>query len=158
MKNHFATFSLPVTFEIDLMALESQYLDFQKKFHPDSANSSDIENSIAINEAYKILSDPLRRAAHILQLNNIDIENDSTAPKVDMKTLTEVLELQEQIAEISSEEISSLQKEVRNKIKLILKEVTDNLAEKNFPLAAQILIKAKYFDKVLQDLKLKKQQ
>ncbi len=156
MKNHFDIFSLPTAFEINLDELEKKYLEFQRNFHPDNFSGADIEKSIAINEAYEILKNDLRRASHILQLNNIDLENDSTAPKVDSATLYEVLELREQIFTNNATEIGNLKKDLSEKIKYLINETAKKLQNKEFGAASQILIKAKYFDKTLQDLKRKK--
>ena len=73
MKNFFELFALKLNFEIDEIELEKKYLDFQKQFHPDISSSADIEKSIAINEAYKTLSDDFLRACYLLALKNIDI-------------------------------------------------------------------------------------
>ena len=154
MKNFFDLFSLPTDFSIDLDTLEKKYFEFQKKFHPDkygdkSGDKSDeIEQSIAINEAYEVLSNPLKRAAHILRLNGLDVENDVVAPKVDQATLLEVFEMRES-GDLSAKDLSQ-------KIKSLLEEFSQNLENKNFAWAAQILIRAKYFEKTLQDLKVKK--
>lgn len=143
MKNHFTTFSLSVIFSVDLDTLEKKYFEFQKKFHPDK--SDEIEQSIRINEAYEILKNPLKRAAHILQLNDIDVENDEIAPKVDQTTLLEVFEIRE-FGNLSEKKLSQ-------KIKFLLEEIAQNFENKNFVAAAQILIRAKYFEKILKDLK-----
>lgn len=149
MKNHFETFSLPVTFPIDLDELERKYFEFQKQFHPDkmssNATAADIEKSIAINEAYEVLKKPLSRASHILQLNGIDLENDSAAPKVDQATLLEIFEMRE------SGDFSK--KFLLTKIKSLIQEVSQDLKNEDFKAASQVLIKAKYFEKTLQDLK-----
>lgn len=154
MKNFFDLFSLPTNFSIDLDTLEKKYFEFQKKFHPDKFNdksgdkSDEIEQSIAINEAYEVLSNPLKRAAHILRLNGLDVENDVMAPKVDQATLLEVFEMRES-GDLSAKDLSQ-------KIKSLLEDFSQNLGNKNFASAAQILIRAKYFEKTLQDLKVKK--
>ncbi|MDX2082774.1 MAG: Fe-S protein assembly co-chaperone HscB [Rickettsiales bacterium] len=155
MKNYFAQFSFPIDFTVDEIELEKKYLEFQKQFHPDSASTRDIEQSIAINQAYQILKNPITRASHILQLNGIDLEDDSKALKPDLATLEEILELQEKVAEIKADEIAILQKNLKNKIEFLLQEVRAKLENKDFTKAAQILIKAKYFDKTLRDLKAK---
>ncbi len=155
IKNYFENFSFNVDFNIDLEELENKYLEFQKQFHPDNS-SSDVEKSISINEAYKVLKNPLQRASHILQLNGIDLENDSKAPKPDMETLEEILELQEKVAEITLEEKDSLKKYLISEIKSLLEKTAKALENKDFTKAAQILIRAKYFDKTLRDLKIRK--
>jgi molecular chaperone HscB len=153
MKNFFEIFKIPQKFEIDLEQLEQKYFQFQKQFHPDSASFSDIEKSIEINKAYKILSNSIARASYILQLNKIDIENDSCAPKPDLATLEEILELQEMVAEISANQAQNLRKNLQQRIKILLQEVAKKLENKEFEAAAQVLIKTKYFDKTLRDLK-----
>lgn len=155
MKNHFKIFSLPPVFEIDLDALEKKYLESQKQFHPDNASTSDIEQSIAVNEAYSVLKNPIARASHILQLQNIDLENDSAAPKADLATLQEIMELQEMVEEMEISEIENLRKEINQRIKLLLIETADQLENQDFKTAAQTLMKTKYFDKTLRDLKAK---
>lgn len=155
IKNYFENFSFNVDFNIDLEELENKYLEFQKQFHPDNS-SSDVEKSISINEAYKVLKNPLQRASHILQLNGIDLENDSKAPKPDIETLEEILELQEKVAEITLEEKDSLKKYLISEIKSLLEKTAKALENKDFTKAAQILIRAKYFDKTLRDLKIRK--
>lgn len=156
MQNHFEIFALPVSFVINLDDLEAKYLEFQKAFHPDNSSTADIEKSIAVNEAYNVLKNNLRRASHILQLHGIDLENDSTAPKVDSTTLMEVLEIREKIFESNFDEIEILKKDLNKKIKSLIEETAINIENKDFNTASQILIKAKYFDKTLQDLKRKK--
>lgn len=156
MKNFFEIFALPQSFTLDLDDLEKKYLAFQQQFHPDNSSSADIEQSILVNEAYKILSAPISRASYILLLNGVDLENDSAAPKVDQTTLLEILELQEGLAEMDASAAENLKKELSAKIKSLLADVALELENKAFSKAAQILIKAKYFDKTLKDLKAKK--
>lgn len=156
MKNFFTIFGFPVHFSLHHDDLEAKYLEFQKQFHPDSASTADIERSIEVNEAYKVLANPISRASHILQLNGIDLEEDSKSPKASQATLLEILELQEKVAEITSQEIHDLQKILSEKEKSLLVEVAQKLETKDFAAASQILIRAKYFDKTLRDLKAKK--
>jgi molecular chaperone HscB len=155
MKNYFDIFLLSPKAEIDLEYLEKKYLTFQQQFHPDNSSTADIEKSILVNEAYEVLKNPLRRATHILQLNGIDIENDSTAPKVDSKTLLEILEIREKISESSFDEIEMLKKDLNSKIKSLLNDAALKLDIQDFTTATQIVIRAKYFDKTLKDLKKK---
>lgn len=157
MKNYFEAFSLPTDFSIDEIALEKKYLELQKQFHPDKSSSGDISKSMEINEAYKILSDDFLRISHLLQLKNIDILNDERAVKVDFSTLEEQLELQEKIFEISDkEEIEKLQKELRAKFKQLISQAADIYKSGDFKGSAQVLIKAKYLKKSLEDLKIRK--
>jgi molecular chaperone HscB len=159
MKNYFEIFSLPQIFLLDLTELEKKYLSFQKQFHPDSSSASDISKSIEINEGYKILSDDFLRAAHLLELKNIDILHDEKAIKVDQTTLIEVLELQEKISEISDKnEIEDLRKKLNLELKALISFSMKRLESNEINASAQLLIKAKYFKKSLEDLKIRKQK
>ena len=153
MQNFFELFLLSTKFSLDLDALEEKYFAFQKQFHPDSAGVAEIENSILVNEAYQVLQNPLRRAAHILQLNGIDVEKDGGAVKPDMATLGEVLEIQEKILDSSPQEILEIKKYLQSEIKSLLENIASKLDNKDFASAAQFLIRTKYFDKILQDLR-----
>jgi len=102
----------------------------QHEFHPDKSSLADIEKSIAVNEGYEILRNPLRRAAHILQLHGIDVEKDGNALKPDMATLEEVMEIQEKakaIEESDSAGLDLLQTVIRSAV-----EGASDLADEDF--------------------------
>ena len=158
MKNYFKIFNLPTCFEIDLAELEKNYLYLQQQYHPDQniSNLESIENSILINQAYNILVDDLKRSIHLLQIVGIDIENDDNHIKPDISILQYILDLQEQVSQIKDlQEIIIFKKNLKNDVDLIIKEFCQLYANKNFDTATQILIKAKYLTKTIQDLKLK---
>jgi len=159
MKNYFQIFALEEKFSIDLVDLEKKYLEFQNQFHPDKSSSNDIEQSIQINESYKILADDFLRACYLLSLKGIDIRNDELAIRPDMATLEQVLELQEIIAEITDKsEIEGLRKKLNSEIKELITESMTLLEICEIKHSAQILVKAKYLKKSLEDLKTRKQK
>jgi len=154
MKNYFEIFSLPQSFFIDETLLEKKYLEFQNQFHPDKSSSADISKSIEVNEGYKILSDDFLRACYILQLKGIDILHDEKAVKVDFATLEEQLELQEKISEMTDKnEMESLRKDLNSKVKALISQSMEAQADEH---SAQLLVKAKYLKKSLEDLKIRK--
>ena len=154
MKNYFELFNLAPKFTIDLNEIEKKYHQFQNEFHPDKADFNSIEQSILINEAYKILSDDFLRASHLLQLKNIDIENDENHIKPDISTLQEILDLQEKIFEINNlNEILVLKNNLNSQIKKLIDDFQNAFEANKFNEASQFLIKAKYLKKSLIDLK-----
>jgi len=159
MINYFKIFSLKEEFAIDLSELEEKYLKLQSQFHPDKSSVAEIEKSMLINEAYKILCDDFLRACHILSLNDIDLINDEKAVRVDMATLEEILKLQEKIAEISNlDEITKLQSGINLEIKSLITKAVEYFTANDFKVAAQFLVKAKYLKKSLSDLKERKRK
>jgi len=153
MQNYFEIFHLNINEKIDLNDLENKYLNFQKQFHPDNASSSDIEKSILINDAYEVLKDPIKRYAYILKENGIDILDDSKAPKVDPQTLATIWDLQEKLLETSKEEKQQLKQELKVKINNFFDEIHEEIKNENYEKAAQDLIRTKYYNKILKDLR-----
>ncbi len=157
--NFFDLFSLPVKFEIDLVDLEQKYLQLQTKFHPDKSSLGDINRSIEINEANKTLSDNFLRACYILNLEGIDILNDENSVRLDFEMLEEVLELQEEIEQISEQnQVQILQNKINEKVTGLILTAVESLEQKLLNQAAKNLVEAKYLKKSLKDLNTRKQK
>lgn len=99
----FELFGLPVRWEVDLAALEKAYREAQKAVHPDRVAQGDakarleaMQKTSAINEAYKILKDPMRRAEELLRRRGIVISDDAKMPQ---DFLHEILDLREALEE-----------------------------------------------------------
>ncbi|KAF2480591.1 HSCB C-terminal oligomerization domain-containing protein [Neohortaea acidophila] len=94
-------------FTPNLRALRSEYLALQSKTHPDLAPQSQKRQaearSMRLNEAYKTLQDPLRRARYLLSLRGIDVE-DEAVQMGENELLMEVMEVREAVEEAESEE------------------------------------------------------
>jgi len=77
--NYFEMFGLRPAFRCDVAALDRAYRDLQSEVHPDRfAGGSDAEKRVAlqtsarVNEAYRALKDPVRRAQYLLSLHGVD--------------------------------------------------------------------------------------
>jgi molecular chaperone HscB len=66
--NYFEKLEIPVRYKIDVDSMVQTYLQKQSRFHPD-ANDSESEESAFLNKAYKVLSDPIARAEHFLEIH-----------------------------------------------------------------------------------------
>ncbi|MEO8385090.1 MAG: Fe-S protein assembly co-chaperone HscB [Betaproteobacteria bacterium] len=82
-KNHFEFFGLPLSYALDVQALERAYREVQREVHPDRfVTASDAEKRIAAqwatqaNEAYRTLKSPLNRGRYFLKLKGIDTEEE----------------------------------------------------------------------------------
>ena len=109
MNQHFTLFGLPETFQIDENALETRYRALAAGCHPDKfASASAFEQkqavmmAAAVNEAYRILKNPIDRAASLLMTQNIDAdapEHTAFAPEF----LMQQMEWRETLAEARGE-------------------------------------------------------
>jgi molecular chaperone HscB len=80
MSNHFELFGLEPAYALDGAALEQAYRDIQSKIHPDRfAHAGDAERRASmqwttrVNEAFRVLKDPVQRAKYLLELNGVDV-------------------------------------------------------------------------------------
>lgn len=95
-------------FVIDIRQLRREFLQLQAVAHPDR-HPPDMKlkaegTSARINEAYKVLQNPLLRAQYLLFLKGVNVAEDETAKVEDPELLMEVLETREEI-EAAQEEV-----------------------------------------------------
>lgn len=102
----FATFSLPRKLWIDLPALEAKFLELSWKLHPDkfanaSAGDRDValERSSELNDAYRVLRDPVARVEHLLAIEGERREGEKRQ-QAPPELLEEVFELNESLDEL----------------------------------------------------------
>lgn len=109
-RNFFDVFSIPATFQVDLDILTDRYRELQGQVHPDRvAGGTEQEKLQAIqatsflNEAYEVLRSPQRRAAYLLELRDIDVDqvDQSDLPP---SLLMEQIELREQLEGLPRDE------------------------------------------------------
>jgi molecular chaperone HscB len=84
--NYFTQFGLPRHLNIDTAALEKAFYSQSRKLHPDrfaSRPPSEQEAALAassrLNDAYRTLRDPIARTEYLLQLEGIQLEEQSRA-------------------------------------------------------------------------------
>lgn len=104
--DYFRLFGLPVSFDIDTAQLTSRFRDLQQTIHPDRfASASEQERRLSlqyatrVNEAYRILRDPLERARYLLELKGVAWEDEQSTLN-DPVFLMEQMELREALAEV----------------------------------------------------------
>lgn len=103
-------------FIVDTQQLKREFLKLQARAHPDrhtGANKAKAEGTSAlINEAYKTLQDPLRRAQYLLALRGIDVAEVERLKVEDPELLMEVLEVREAIEAAQEEkELEDMKKD-----------------------------------------------
>jgi molecular chaperone HscB len=103
LQNHFELFGLSPAFLLDKDALQTAYREIQSRVHPDRfAHAGDAERRASlqwttrVNEAYRVLQDPVQRAKHILELNGVDVGFE-TDTKMPTDFLLQQLEMREEL-------------------------------------------------------------
>ncbi len=101
---HFEVFGLTPSVELDLPALEAKYRALALATHPDRQAGADAKARVAaadktatLNDAFKVLKDPERRAFYLLKLHGVDLDREDAGAQKDMplEFLEEVLDRRE---------------------------------------------------------------
>jgi molecular chaperone HscB len=82
--NYFSFFGLPRKLNLDVPGLEREFYELSRKLHPDLNARADkreqewsLEQSSLLNDAYRILKDPIKRTQYLLQLEGVELEEQS---------------------------------------------------------------------------------
>jgi molecular chaperone HscB len=104
--DYFAVFSLPRKLWIEMGALEQKFLQLSWKLHPDNfVNASEEERELSLkrsselNDAYRVLRDPIARVEYLLALEGERKEGEKKQ-QAPPELLEEVFELNESLDEL----------------------------------------------------------
>ena len=82
--DYFTFFGLPRKLNIDVSMLEKDFYELSRKLHPDlnaRAGSQEqewsLQQSSLLNDAYRTLKDPIKRTQYLLQLEGVELEEQS---------------------------------------------------------------------------------
>lgn len=168
--NYFQLFDLPTSFSIDVADLKQRHRDLQRSLHPDRfANSSEqeqrlaLQRSSAVNDGFEVLSHPLQRAEHFLELNQVPLESAESTVK-DTQFLMQQMEFRERLEDVSSvqdlddleDEIDAFTKELNTTLAEQLNTLSQYLEsqkQEQWLLASTLIRKLAFFYKLLDELK-----
>jgi molecular chaperone HscB len=109
-KSFFDLFGLPVGFEIDVTDLAARYRKLAREAHPDRfVGGSDAERRLAmqvtalLNEAFRVLKEPVSRARYLLELKGISFP-EGTVAAVAPAFLMQQMELRERLDELHDDQ------------------------------------------------------
>ena len=161
-KNYFEILDHEVNFVVDAKQLSKKHRHLQTQFHPDKFSNKSKEEqdhsenmSALINEAYSTLTNPMKRALYLLELNG-DPLLEGDQPVLDEEFLVEILELNEEIDDADCEaDIEALKVVAEEKISELHEKLKMCFDEKRIPDAKMIVAKMQYFHNVKDQLKYK---
>lgn len=101
-ENYFQLFDLPEQYFLDESTLRGVYRELQRKTHPDKFTDAPkheqllaVQYAATINDAYDVLTSPLKRAIYMLTLRGVDLDEQSSS--MDPAFLMEQMELREEL-------------------------------------------------------------
>jgi molecular chaperone HscB len=109
--DHFAVLGVPRRFDLDMNELEARYKDLSRKLHPDRfakadprARRASLQRTVQLNEAWRALKEPLKRAEYLLELGGLKLATDDGGARsggvaAPPALLMEILELREELGE-----------------------------------------------------------
>src|SRR5881394_4272541 len=105
-QDYFAIFGLPRKLWIEMSELEQKFLQLSWKLHPDNfVDASEqkrelsLKRSSELNDAYRVLRDPLARVEYLLEIESERKEGE-TKQQAPPELLEEVFELNESLDEL----------------------------------------------------------
>lgn len=143
-------------FTPDLKALRKEFLQLQAKAHPDLVGAGQKRHAEAlssrINEAYKVLQDPLKRAQYLLLQRGIDVEDES-AKMSGGPLLMEVMEAREAVEEAASEEeVEALRGENNARIADSVQILENAFAKSDWDAAAHEAMRLRYWMNIAESI------
>ena len=156
----FELFAVPPRFAQDAAQLDARWKELQRQVHPDkfaaqgaAAQRVAMQWSARINEAYRRLKDPLKRAAYLCELNGapIDAESNTAMPA---EFLIQQMELREAVDDAvdaaAMDEIGRQSATLKREMLLKLEQQMD--AQHDWPAAAQTVRALMFLDRLAGDI------
>ena len=105
MVDPFETLGITPSFDVDLPSVEKRYRELQRVLHPDrhvggspADRRASLGKAVEVNEAWRLLRDPIRRAEALLRRHGVRIE-EGKEPKPEPEFLMEMMEQREALSE-----------------------------------------------------------
>ena len=147
--DYFAVFGLPRKLWLEMSSLEQKFLQLSWKLHPDNfVNASDevrelsLKRSSELNDAYRVLRDPLARVEYLLEIEGQRKEGEKKQ-QAPPELLEEVFELNESLDELREARESGGN---LGELKAELQSAGSNFQEKFEEVDAQLQFVAKEWD------------
>jgi molecular chaperone HscB len=176
--DYFCVLGVARSFALDEAALEQRYKDLTRVLHPDrfaradpQARRASRERSVQLNEAWRTLKEPIRRAEYLLSLEGIEIGDMAGAGKPGRRIehvtlpvapvlLMEVIELREALAEAHTakdvHETEALIAKVRSRLDTVMADVARGFAVSppDLGMIASRLVTVRYYRRFLDEARL----
>ena len=121
------------------------------KCSPEDAERS--ENwSAAVNNGYKIIQKPLSRALYLLDLSGHPLEEEGVGNEIDPVFLSEIMDLNEEVAEADENQIKMLEDSVKTTLEDYFKTVAILFENDEYVEARKQVAHMKYYSNLLDKI------
>jgi molecular chaperone HscB len=174
--DHFAVLGIERRFDLDLADAERRYKELSRQLHPDrfaradaQARRASLARSVQLNDAWKTLRDPVRRAEYMLAQSGIEVGGEEGTRRtgangekervpVPQELLMAILELREALMDARAEgdhgRVEALATDVRTSKERAMADVARALGSTPAALdeAAAALVSVRYYDRFLEEV------
>jgi len=161
--NYFQLFNIIESCEINQEALNDEYRKQQSEVHPDRFANADepeklraLQLSSYLNEAYETLKSPLRRAAYLLSLHDIDVEKVDQSD-LSMDLLLEQIQLREKLDDLPRDEsalaeLDELRNEVSGKLSAQERKFAEYFGAEKYEAAKKVYHELQFLNKLKAEI------
>lgn len=161
--DHFARLGLPAALDLEPAALDKAYFARQRQWHPDRFVARPAEErarasteAAALNDAYRILKDPIGRAVYLAALQGVELPGDGKTID-DPELLMEAMEARETLQEAGTVEVvDGLAARVRDDLRIALDGLASLFLANDKPAIRKALLRLRYLDKFAEEARAKR--
>jgi molecular chaperone HscB len=172
--DRFAVLGLPRKFEVDLGVAEAAYKDLSRQLHPDRFAKADprarkaaLARTVEINDAWRTVKDPLRRAEYLLELAGYALGGGEKSAEMSKTRkvsapptfLVEILELRDELAAAQQAgdavKVAFMSEDVRGRAAEAMKTIGTSIdvgAPESLDAAARALMSLRYYQRFLDEV------
>jgi molecular chaperone HscB len=161
----FATLGIARAFDVDLAAVEKVHRELSRALHPDryvgagkSERASSLAKAVEVNEAWRVVRDPIRRAEALLALRGVAVSDADgrAAAKADPAFLMEMLEQREALSEAKAskdlEAVRRMAAEIEERVRGVERALSDGFARGEASALAGKVSELKFYRRFLDEV------
>jgi molecular chaperone HscB len=128
--NYFELFDIPVSLTVNAALLKPKFYELSRKYHPDVNSAAGgeqeaLELSSLLNKAYKTFQHKHNTIKYVLQLKGLLEEEEKY--NLDNDFLMEVMEINEELMEIETEQDTAKFDALKEKTNAVLKQIENEV-------------------------------
>jgi molecular chaperone HscB len=162
-QNHFALFALPERMALDGALLDAAFHRVQNEVHPDRFASAGVaakrlamQWATRVNEAYRVLKEPLQRARYLCELHGVDLEVESNT-RMPAAFLMAQLEWRESLDDAKAAADAEALDQLLARLTVEFSDATSEIAQlidgqHDFAAAGQAVRRLMFLDKTRDDV------